>query len=91
VPGRDAAGAVLALDWTPIVVAALTLVGVVFNGVVAVYITTRLRTPSGTTIGKQVEDVNNIALINHHRLVRLINELGSDPEDLHAVGGEADG
>jgi len=91
VPGRDAAGAVLALDWTPILVAALTLVGVVFNGVVAVYITTRLRTPSGTTIGKQVEDVNNIALINHHRLVRLINELGAEDDAPRPVAGEADG
>ena len=89
--GRDAASAFVALDWTPIVVAALTLVGVIFNGVVAVYITTRLRTPSGTTIGKQVEDVQHVALINHHRLVRLVNELGAGDDDLHAVGGEADG
>lgn len=36
-------------------IAALTLAGVIFNGLIAVYVATRIRTPSGDTIGKVAE------------------------------------
>lgn len=90
-PGREPVALVAAIDWTAIMVAIITLSGVVFNGLVALWIATHVRTPSGTRIGKQVENAHHVAIANRHLLVRLSRELGlraDDPELRAAI--EAD-
>jgi hypothetical protein len=70
-----------AIDWTPVIVAALTLVGVCVNVLAGVYIAVHVRTPSGTRIGKQVEDANVTAITNRHLLVRIAREMGMKADD----------
>ena len=48
-------GLVAAADWQDVIIATLTLAGVIFNGFVAIYLTRQIRTPSGDTLGKVVE------------------------------------
>ena len=78
---HDPGAFVAAIDWTPILVAIITLCGVIFNGCAAVWITTRLSTPSGTSVGKQVENTHHITIANRHLLVRLSRELGLKADD----------
>ena len=70
-----------AIDWTPVIVAALTLVGVCVNVLAGVYIAVHVRTPSGTRIGKQVEDANITAITNRHMLVRVLRALDVKVDD----------
>lgn len=53
-----------AIDWTQVVVALIAglpaILGAVFSGVVWL----RIRTPSGTSIGTQVEQANHLAAVN---------------------------
>ena len=78
---RDLAAVLASIDWNAIIVALITLSGVVFNGLIAMWIATRVRTPSGTKIGTQVEDVQHITIINRHLLARLSREMGVKPDD----------
>lgn len=78
---HDLATLVASIDWNAIIVALITLSGVIFNGLLALYIATHVRTPSGTKIGTQVEDMQHITIVNRHMLVRLAKELGVKPND----------
>lgn len=46
---------VAAADWQDVIIASLTLAGVIFNGFIAIYLTRQVRTPSGETLGKVAE------------------------------------
>jgi hypothetical protein len=76
VRAHDALTLIAAIDWGPIVVALITLAGVIFNGCLGAYVMWHLRTPSGTSIGKQVEHANVTAIVTHHRVEALAKELG---------------
>jgi hypothetical protein len=73
-------GQLIAIDWTPIVVALITLSGVIFNTLVGLFIWWQLRTPSGTRIGKQVEDARHDGLATHYRVRALAKALGEPGE-----------
>jgi hypothetical protein len=80
VQGHDAAALYLAVDWTPIVVALITLSGVVFNGLLGLYIVRHVRTPSKKPLGAQVEDALQVALGNNYRLRLLLGETPLPPD-----------
>ena len=79
--------AFLALDWTPVVVALITLVGVCLQLAVAVYLARLVRTPSKRSIGEQVESAHHIAITNRTLLKRMALALGvkADDPQLRAV------
>lgn len=52
-----------AADWQDVMVAAITLAGVIVNGFVTVYIATRIRTPSGDSIGRVAERTHDLASV----------------------------
>lgn len=80
---RDAFALAVAFDWTAVVVALITLAGVVFNGLLGAFLVVQLRTPSGKRIGAQVEDSHHVALANHYRIRALAAALGEsgEPDD----------
>lgn len=67
-PGRDDLALLAAIDWTAIVVALITLAGVIFNACLGAFVLLLIRTPSGTRIGKQVEDTQHVSLANNAHL-----------------------
>ena len=73
--------AFLALDWTPILVALITLAGVVMQLAVAVYLARLVRTPSKRSIGEQVESAHHIAITNRTLLTRMALALGVKADD----------
>jgi hypothetical protein len=83
VPGRDALAFIAAIDWTPILVAIITLAGTVFVALLNLYVVRQIRTPSGRSIGAQVEDAHHVGLANHYRIRALAAALGEpgEPDD----------
>jgi hypothetical protein len=63
------------IDYTTVIVAAIGAIVAIVNGLGIALIYTHIRTPSGTTIGKQTESVHHVALGNNYRLQTLTNEL----------------
>lgn len=81
--GHELASLVASIDWNAIIVALITLSGVVFNGLVALYIARYVRTPSGMRIGKQVEWAHHTVIANSALLRRVALKVGvraDDPE-----------
>ena len=74
---RDAAGFVAAIDWTPVIVALIGMIGSVTSAAIGAYVVWQLRTPSGTSIGKQVESAHLAAIGSNHRVDALARRLGS--------------
>ena len=48
------------VDWTPVIVAAITLAGVVFTGIVNLLIYRHVRPPSHRRLGELVEETHTI-------------------------------
>lgn len=84
---RNVFAAYVGLDWTPVVVALITLTGVVLQLAVAVYLARLVRTPSKRSIGEQVEGAHHIAIANRTLLTRIALNLGlrADDPQLRAV------
>ena len=78
---REAAGFVAAIDWTPVIVALIGMIGSVTSAAIGAYVVWQLRTPSGTSIGKQVEGAHLTSISNAHRITALARRLDS-PEPL---------
>ena len=74
---------VAAADWQDVVIAALTLAGVVVNGFVAVYIATHVRTPSHRRLGELVEETHSITA---GQVVQQLKRI--DPNGPHGDTGE---
>lgn len=72
---RESAGLLAAFNWDVVVVALITAVGTCVNTAIGVVLYWHLRTPSGMTIGKQVESAHHVALGNNYRLQSLTGEL----------------
>lgn len=64
------------IDWTQVILAGIAAVVTIANGLGIVLIHSHLRTPSRTTIGKQVESMHHTAIANNYRLQSLSGELG---------------
>lgn len=80
-PGRDDLALLAALDWTPIVVALITLISSLGVAALNVWVVLHLRTPSGTRIGKQVENNAHLTIDNRNLLVRVAREMGIRADD----------
>lgn len=66
---------VAAADWQDVVIAALTLAGVIFNGFVALAIARHVRPRSGGRLGDYVEDAAQTSRANN-LLLRKLNGHG---------------
>jgi len=77
VQAREAAGFVAAIDWTPVIVALIGMIGSVTSAAIGAYVVWQLRTPSGTSIGKQVESTHLAAIGANHRADALTRRLTS--------------
>ncbi len=87
---RDALGLVAVIDWTPIVVAIITLIGVLGAACINAYVLIQLRTPSGTSIGKQVENTHHLAIGTRNVTVAMAQELGVTAKAVTAIGDKQD-
>lgn len=83
--GRDPVAFLAAIDWNAIIVALITLSGVIFNGLIALYIARYVRTPSGMRIGKQVEWAHHTVIANSAVLRRVALKLGVKADDPELV------
>jgi hypothetical protein len=63
------------IDYTTVIVAAIGAIVAIVNGLGIALIYTHIRTPSGTTIGKQTESLHHVALGNNYRLQTLTHRL----------------
>lgn len=82
VQGRSLA-LLASVDWTPVIVALITLAGVIFSALCTVYVAMLIRTPSKRSIGDQVEGAHHIAISNRMLLARMAKQMGiaaDDPE-----------
>jgi hypothetical protein len=64
------------IDWTTVIVTSIGAAVTIANGLGITILYTHLRTPSGTKIGKQVEDVNHTARSNWHTLDAVRRDVG---------------
>ena len=61
---RDALGLLASIDWSPILVALITVVGTLLNTALALWIVRQVRLPSGGTLGAAVEQTHAISHAN---------------------------
>lgn len=66
----------LGLDWTPVVVAIITVVGTFLNTALIVYVYSRVRPPSGGHPGKALEDTRDTAYATNAIVTMLAREHG---------------
>ena len=70
-----------AADWQDIVIAFLTFAGVVFNGLVVVYVATHVRTPSHRRLGELVEETHTLTAGKVVEQLKRIEDGGKTPDD----------
>lgn len=73
---HDSPQLLAAFDWDMVVVALITAVASCVNTALGVVMWKLLRTPSGTSIGDQVESAHHTAIANNYRLQELAIKLG---------------
>jgi hypothetical protein len=73
---RDACTFLAVVDWTPVLVALIGMVGSVISAGIGAWVVYQLRTPSGMSIGHQVEASHHVALSNNYRIQALAAALG---------------
>lgn len=67
----------LATDFYDVLIALIAAIPSTITALAGfIYLSRQIRTPSGTTIGKQVEDVNHTARSNWHTLQATARDLG---------------
>lgn len=71
-----------AIDWTNVLVALIAGVPSVLAAIGVVVINWRIATPSGQSIGRQVEGVHHVAIANNQRLVSVNEKLDAQPSAL---------
>jgi hypothetical protein len=79
---------VAAATWADVALALVPTIAAVAAACIAYLNHRQIRTPSGTTIGRQVEGSHHVSLANNYRLQRLTGEL-TDSETPEAVSEEA--
>jgi hypothetical protein len=83
VQALDAGTFLAVVDWTPVFVALIGMAGSVISAGIGAWVVYQLRTPSGMSIGKQVEAAHHVGLANHYRIRALASALGEpgEPDD----------
>ena len=87
---HNAFGLVAAIDWTPVIVAVVTLAGVVFTGWIALRLHAQLKTPSGMTIGKQVENPHHLMIGTRNMTAAITKDLGVNAAAVTTAGAKED-
>ena len=82
--GRETVAYILALDWTPILVAIITAVATIANGLGIAWVYTRIRTPSSGKPGEAIEKSLQTGYANNALLTLLLQEHGIDVPDQDA-------
>jgi hypothetical protein len=65
------------IDWTNVLVALIAGLPAIIAAVGVYLLHTEIRTPSGKSIGKQVEDVNHTTISSQHHLVAISDKVGA--------------
>jgi hypothetical protein len=86
VPALDSDTFLAVVDWTPVLVALIGMVGSVISAGIGAYVVYQLRTPSGMSIGHQVEAAHHVSLSNNYRIQALASAL--DKAGVPDVPGE---
>ncbi len=59
------------VGWPDVAIALIAGLPGILAAVAGIAVHRQVKTPSGTTIGRQVEDTNHVAIANRHSLVAL--------------------
>lgn len=76
------------IDWTNVLVAFIVGLPALIGAIASLAIHSKVRTPSGTSIGKQVENALHTALANNYRLRAIGGEV--EPPSQGAMQSEVD-
>lgn len=74
---RGGAFPLSALQWTSIILAAMTALTTIICAVISAWVAIQLRTPSGKTVGEMVERSEHLAAVNTMKLMQM----NGDPLD----------
>jgi len=81
---------IASIDWTPVLVALIAMVGSLGSAAISAWVVWQIRTPSGMSIGKQVEGAHLTAIVNNRRIDALNRRLGvaedEFPENISSQG-----
>ncbi len=79
------------MGWPDVVLALIAAIPGIIAAIAALRVHKAIKTPSGTTIGQQVESVHHVALGNNYRLRAVTGELGAvAPEKAKAEEAQVD-
>ncbi len=67
---------VASVGWPDVAIALIAGLPAIISALAAVSVRRQIRTPSGTAIGKQVEDAHHVALANHYLIRATSKEMG---------------
>jgi hypothetical protein len=73
------------VDWTQVLVALIAGLPAILAAVVSLRVRRDIQTPSGRSIGKQVEDNRHVGLSNAYRLESLRKHAGAEQPFEHAA------
>jgi hypothetical protein len=68
---------VAVVDWTNVLLALIAGLPAIIAALAAISVHRQIKTPSGTSIGKQVEGTHHVSLGNNYRLRAVTGELGA--------------
>jgi hypothetical protein len=67
------------IDWTNVLDTLIITVPAIIAAIYAARVHQQVRTPSGKSIGKQVEDALHVAISNNHYATAISSEVGAKP------------
>ena len=77
------------VNWTNVLVALIAGLPAIIAAFAAILVHRQIQTPSGTSIGKQVESVQHVALANHYKLLAIGGATGApDPPEAQAQAAQ---
>lgn len=65
------------IDWTQVLIAIVASVPATISAIGVIFVRRDLRTPSGTTIGKQVEDTNHNSRVAATQSLHIAGQVGA--------------
>jgi len=78
---REGAFPLSALQWTSIILAAITALTTIICAVISAWVAIQLRSPSGMTVGEMVERTEHLASANTMQLMKINEGQANGPSD----------
>lgn len=78
---------IASVDWTMVIDTAILTIPAIIAALYARSVHLQVRTPSGRSIGKQVEDTLHTTISNYHYANAISDKVGAEPPP--AANGEA--